>query len=308
MSCCVEAFIPPAIEPLLLERLLKPWRPHASLAPESAWRERARARAYRILSGPGAHPIRRASGFACWTFLPWDTEQFGFPAARLDFLLGDDLATLLELVLDSARDGGVRHLVARVPAWDLSGVHALARSGFEYLDGLQTFSLRPAPDPGYTSSIVRKYRRSDLSSILQIARTSYSCDRFHADAALPRGTADRVNEAWVRNCCSGGAADIVLVAEDEEQVLGFAASQVDSNASSDLGLPLGTIVLVATSQQARRRGIARDLTRASLAWFAERGAAMVEVGTQLTNVPAARLYESCGFRQAGCTLTFRKLL
>jgi RimJ/RimL family protein N-acetyltransferase len=46
----------------------------------------------------------------------------------------------------------------------------------------------------------------------------------------------------------------------------------------------------------------------SLRWFATHGMETVEVGTQLRNIPAARLYESLGFRLAGASLTLRKIL
>jgi ribosomal protein S18 acetylase RimI-like enzyme len=71
---------------------------------------------------------------------------------------------------------------------------------------------------------------------------------------------------------------------------------------------VGTIVLVATAAEARGRGVARQATGAALASMRRHAVDVAQVGTQLANIPAARLYESCGFRLAGVDLTFRKLL
>ena len=119
---------------------------------------------------------------------------------------------------------------------------------------------------------------------------------------LFRSVADQVNESWTRNCCLGTAADAVVVAEDAGRV----ASYVTCRAGRKVGH--GVIILVATAVWARGRGAARRASLAALHWFADQGVEAVEVGTQLRNIPAARLYESLGFRMTRTSLTFRKVL
>jgi ribosomal protein S18 acetylase RimI-like enzyme len=251
----------------------------------------------------------RVVGLAAWTSLRWDSVQFGFPAARLEFLAGEDREALLEECLEQARSRGVRHLVTRFPAGDVEAVRLLTQAGFEFLDGIQTLSRRAAvAEPRAAGMEIRPFRPADLPQVLEIAQGSYVFDRFHADRALGACTADRINEAWVRSCCDGRAADLVLIAANGERILGYVASRMDRRSRPFLGIGLATIVMVATSVHARRRGVARALTEASLACLARRGADLVEVGTQLANTPAVRLYEACGFRQVRCSLTLRKLL
>jgi ribosomal protein S18 acetylase RimI-like enzyme len=72
--------------------------------------------------------------------------------------------------------------------------------------------------------------------------------------------------------------------------------------------PAGTIVMIATAAAARGCGVGTELVTAASAWFLERKAVAVEVGTQLRNVAAARLYERCGFRVVGGALSFRAML
>jgi ribosomal protein S18 acetylase RimI-like enzyme len=251
----------------------------------------------------------RMVGAACWGRLTWDSEMFGFPAGRLHFLVGPAVqAALVEVVLGDARRCGIRHLTARVDAGDVGTIQALEAAEFRLVDGLQTFSLVVMERPAERGAGIRGFRADDLEAVCAIARSAYVLDRFHADTALVPGVADRLHETWVRNSCLGQVADYVVIAERDEVVAGFVTCKLDLEAAAVLGGALGTIVLVATAAAARGRGLARAATLGALDWFREQGAAVVEVGTQLRNIPAGRLYESCGFRLRGVSLTLRRIL
>lgn len=270
---------------------------------------------------PGNAYVLRADGSLCaigsWRPLTWDSEQFGFRAARLDVLesLGDYSEArsrkelLLEWILRDCCQSGIHHLTARVGAGDFSGIHALEGSGFEIIDGIQTFALpladlRPASANGLSA---RLFEEQDLEQVLAIARSSYVFDRFHADPALTKAKADKLHEVWVRNSCSGAAADAVVVATDARQVLAYVTCRVEKRLQSLLRKSFGTIVLVATASEARGRGAARVATYGALQWFQQHGVDYVHVGTQLRNVPASRLYEQCGFRLVDVSLTLRRI-
>jgi GNAT superfamily N-acetyltransferase len=277
------------------------------------------ARARRALEHPDAVRITvensgRTDGIACWSPLPWDSRMYGFPAARLDLAVAVDSASRRELVaqlLVSAAGRGIRHMIARIDAGDIALAGTLAHAGFTLIDGIQTFSLSlpaAAPAPLGDGVRTRLFQPDDLDQILALARTAYVFDRFHADDAIDGPTADRMNEEWVRNSCSGHAADAVLVAVSGSEVLSYVTCRMDRDCLPALGFSVGTIVLVATAARARRQGAASACTRAAIEWFQSQGAGVVQVGTQLRNIPAARLYERCGFRIAANSLTWRILL
>lgn len=257
-------------------------------------------------------------GFACWRWLKWDSEQFGFPAARLELLVAEGgyyesrrrKCVLVDLTEAQCAGAGIRHLTARVDAGDFATIHALEHGGFELIDGIQTFSLdlkASPPEQSPRGIQLRLFREPDLEQVRAIARSAYIFDRFHADVALEPEVADRVNETWVANSCRGHA-DAVLVACDGDRVLGYVTCKIDHDSAPLLGTSFGTIVMVATAPQAQGGGVARAATRAALDWFRSQDVRIVEVGTQLRNVPAGRLYETCGFRLVGVSLTFRKVL
>lgn len=209
---------------------------------------------------------------------------------------------LLASVLHQCREAGIHHLSARVDTGDFTTIHALEKAGFELIDGIQTFLQPLNGNLGPALPGTRMFEPRDLPEILEIGRTAFIFDRFHADPALSPVIADRVNECWTRNCCLGTAADAVVVAETNGRIASYVTCQVARQAKR------GSIILVATAEWARGKGAARRASSAALHWFASHGIETVEVGTQLRNIPAARLYESLGFRLTRTSLTFRKIL
>ncbi len=217
---------------------------------------------------PSALPrlVELPGGRAVWRVLDWDSEQFGFPSARVERLEAsgayaearETKSKLLKAVLGECRGEGIRHLTARVDAADLTATHALEEAGFELIDAIQTFSIelngRLQQIPGGT----RLLTPDDVAAVLEIGRTAFVHDRFHADPSLGPGVADRVNEVWTRNCCLGTAADGVVVAEDGGRVASFVTCRLDVESRR------GTIILVATAEWARGRGAARRATVGSL--------------------------------------------
>jgi RimJ/RimL family protein N-acetyltransferase len=303
------------------KQLATPW--HSVSTPEKVAELKA-TQLHRLLARPDAVTAiahdRELKGVACWTPLPWDSRQFGFFAARLDLLVAaggrvQAFRTKLDLLNDSLKDcaaQGVRHITTRVDASDITSIEALQRSGFELIDGIQTFSLRlserraaPASEDSFE---LRLFEESDLPQVLDLARTAYTHDRFHIDSAIGQETADRVNETWLRNSCNGEIADSVVIARAGSTVLGYVTCRIDREATRVLGIGCGEIGMVATISQARKAGVASAATHSSLDWFESQGIGVVEVGTQLRNIAAARLYERCGFRLAAVSYTWRKLL
>lgn len=319
------------LEPENLCTMLEQWPTdsyaahHSRIAP-TALRQHRLQQARTLLSLPNdrirlIHEQDELVGAASWSPLPWDSRHFGFAAGRIDVLIaGGDYhqgrqrkQLLLGSLLEDCRRQGLRHLSTRVQAADLTSIHALQQHGFEWIDGIQTFTLSLEEGIAEVSSVpagirIGEYEPWQLEGILEIARSAYRFDRFHSDPALPPGAADRLHEDWLLNSCSGKAADMVVVATDERQVLGFVTVKFDAGIRCRTGGLLATIVLVATAERGRRLGIAKATTLATLSRLRRHDIAAVQVGTQLSNIGAGRLYESCGFRLSASTLTFRKLI
>ena len=311
-----------ACVPLLEGYPFKPYSHYIHRVRESALQQFFLARVKASIKGsvhsafwiPG---LNDASGLVTWTPLAWDSQQLGVGAGRLDYLIAsgnyeDQYAikeALLTAVLEACADQGIRYLTARFHASDLSSIHLLERHGFVAVDGILTFSLdiRDTRWPSPTEDLgIRLSQPEDIEQIKAIARSSYVYSRFHSDPRIPKAVADELHAVWLENSCLGKAADVVVVAAENGRILGFVTCKIVRQTTQHLGFTIGTIVLVATAADARGRGVAKATTYGALDWFREQGGDIVEVGTQLRNIPASRLYEACGFRLVTSSLSLRK--
>lgn len=251
--------------------------------------------------------------------LPWDTAQLGISAARVDVLLAsgavrEQMMTKTALLRHCAQEverRGIQHLSSRVDTEDISSVHALEGTGYLLMDGINTFALptrQRMPAVERQQICVRLGNQNDAEAAQAIGRAAFTVDRFHNDPEVSPDKADGLYAEWVRNSFLGIAAQATVVAEDASGMLGFVTCQLRSDTIPAIGYPTGIIGLVATKAGARGRGIGRLMTMRALEWFEEQGCELTEVGTQVANIPAARLYENCGFRLASSSLTFRASL
>ena len=257
-------------------------------------------------------------GVAVLAPLAWDTRVLGMNAARLELMVAGSYqraltvaSELVEAAVAGAEHDDLVHVTSRVDAADDAAIHALESHGFLGVDALVTFAAAPKDllvDGRSGPVFVRPATAEDTEPLAELAAGAFSLGRFHSDPAITPGRAQDVYREWARGCVRGTAADIVLTAADGPRLVGFVACRMTSDTITHLAHPVGTIPLIATSAQARGRGVGAALIAAAAAWFIDRGAMSAEVGTQLRNRAAARLYERCGFRLTAGALTFRRLI
>jgi N-acetylglutamate synthase len=110
--------------------------------------------------------------------------------------------------------------------------------------------------------------------------------------------ADRPDDEWLRLYRREVPVDgLTAVVDGEVAFAGVAGAAVGRAAVTEA--PDGTrwvgLAAVHVIEEARRRGLARDLCAALLAWGGERGATRAYVQVLADNTAASRLYESMGF-------------
>lgn len=252
-------------------------------------------------------------GAGVWHTLPWDSRILEYPCARIWGLHASRGGVALELLRAMEQEQhkfGIRHCSIRLPAQELHLIQACEEHGFILVDGLLTFThyghictaLKGATSPDIVVALAQE---PDIDEIVAIAKHAFVYDRFHADPAIKAEVADRLHAEWARESCFRNGADAVIVARHDGQVIGFVTCRLDNRAMAIFRQPIGTIILVATAAHARRRGVACSLTEAAVSWCNSQGAVLVQVGTQLNNVPASRLYLSCGFDLVASSLSMR---
>jgi ribosomal protein S18 acetylase RimI-like enzyme len=258
-------------------------------------------------------------GLAILNKLPWDSDQLGCSVARVDYLLArgsywEQFAVkkkLMAMVLQYRAEKNLSFLHGRVNASDMSSLHIFEQAGFITVDGILTFLIHKDDiaigRPNNTGNMnIRLAKPTDRDSLIALARSTFIYDRFHSDPFITQEVADNLHATWMKNSLAGTAADAVIMAEDDRGPMGFLTCKLQNSLKGTLGKLIGTIVLVGTAKAARGRGVAREMTSFALAWFKQQGADMVEVGTQLRNIPASRLYQSCGFNLVNSSISVSK--
>jgi len=96
---------------------------------------------------------------------------------------------------------------------------------------------------------------------------------------------------------------IVLVAVNENEVIGYTYAGLEGLDYMSLRGPAGVLYDIVVDPAHRRGGIGRALLDATVASLKTRGAPMVVLSTAERNEPAQRLFASAGFRRTMIEMT-----
>ena len=232
--------------------------------------------------------------------LPWDSDFFGFPVARVMGGTLDTDGSRSVLAWCTAERVRFLYFLANdhVPSWA-----AAADAGFRLvdvrvemvLDGSWPKLTRGALSPGVG---LREATIRDFDDLLPIAASAHTDSRFFVDSAVPRDKAHDLFRTWLRRSVEGAIADVVFVVEVE----GRAVSYV----TATLAQGVGSIGLVGVAASARGRGVGLAMIHRALEWFAAGGAREVRVVTQARNTMAQRVYQRCGFLTGSTRMWFHR--
>ncbi len=248
----------------------------------------------------------RIIGLAILTPLPWDSEIFGLPMARLDHLItaaeAQPRAHLLDRFLDDlvelARAQDVKHLSTRVDCADVEAVQSLERKGLRLMECLVTYLFEPRKDtlPRIkTFYTVRQYEPRDREALVSIAERMFADyqSRFSADPNLPREGAQRLYVEWTKNACAGTMADYLFVAEKTGTPVGFLAYRLNAHALKGAGVRIVGQSLSAVLPEAT--GAYIGLLKAALE-LGEKEHDFIEADAPLHHMTVIRSWQRLGFR------------
>jgi ribosomal protein S18 acetylase RimI-like enzyme len=308
-----------ALPRLVTDWAFKPYRwadvPESGIDALALSRLRATVGREHVWTGLIRSGDRHVCGLTTLEPLAWDSRMLGVSAARVDIVATgaylprrQACEALLDAALSEARARRHHHLSARVDAADDATVHALEAGGLLSVDALLTFErsvIGGSKDGGSPDFMLRDARDEDVSEIESIAAESFVDGRFHADPSIAPGVAASIYREWAAASCRREAADEVIVAVSRSgQVVGFVAWRILQDTGVHLGRLTASIVLIATTPEARGWGVGRLLVMAAVGAAAKRSAVTMQVGTQIRNAAAGRLYERCGFRLASASQSF----
>jgi len=155
----------------------------------------------------------------------------------------------------------------------------------------------------HVSVLVRRAKPEDLHAIAQLAgelvrmHHGYDQRRFilppHVEAGYERFFRQELQSDEV----------VILAAEDEGQVIGYAYGRIEARDWNMLLDGHGAVHDIFVSPDARRRGAGRELLVKMLAELRGRGARSVVLYTASPNDAARKLFESLDFRSTMIEMT-----
>jgi hypothetical protein len=249
--------------------------------------------------------------------LSWDSEFFGIPMGRVDYVLrsagagNSVIESALRAALGRFRSAGVRHLALKADVSDHELAFAAEEAGFRLMDAIVTYIAhprRPPPRPVRPVGNVRPFEPADTESLLEITRAAYRGyrGRFQLDPHLPQEKSDAFYLEWARQCCAGVMADRVYVAEDARGRLMGWASVKRAEPVSSVG---GGVISVGSlgACRADAPGAYASLICAAAAENHAAGA-LTEAMTQNSNYAMVRVLEAVGAQYARAEYTFHAWL
>lgn len=230
-----------------------------------------------------------------------DSNRFGVNIARSNLATSDNLASVLEF----CKEKQVDLLISRCGSTDIASVHAMEKAGFLLMDTLVYLKkdLRDYSPQSFHSEVnYRTVKPDDIPQVVEVARSSFSGYRghYHADPLLDAHKATEAYASWAERCCEDpSVAARVLVAEFQDEIVGFRAIRVNSPQQAEF-------ILAGVSPQARNKGVYRGFVIEGLRWCKEIGAEEVLVSTLLVNTAVQKACTQMGFGAHNSYYTFHK--
>ena len=148
----------------------------------------------------------------------------------------------------------------------------------------------------YGNINLRSFKESDLDYVLNLARSSYTQDRYHANPDLPNEICDNFHESWIKNSCSGEIADYTVIAELDNIAVGYTTLKYFDNFDDIYTDKIGALMLSAVSPIAREAGIYTKMIHFGTNWLVDRGCRYIHLGTQVYNIPVQKSWTGLGYK------------
>ncbi len=232
-----------------------------------------------------------------WEISSFDSEIFGQKVARItsNNKVKTRLHKTLKSLIEDLKESKIWYATYRVNANFYHIIHELEKYDFLLVDGLITLETMPDNKQiEYLPKQIRHAKTKDIKQLLKISGSVFAVTRYYHDPLIPKEKADIVYQKWVTNSLSEKSSKMVLVWEKNKKILGL--TTLDKK---------GQIILLGVSEKVRGKGIGRELIKGALNKFRELKRERVIVETQITNIPALRLYQSLGFKIIDSFLTYR---
>jgi dTDP-4-amino-4,6-dideoxy-D-galactose acyltransferase len=228
--------------------------------------------------------------------LNWDTEFFGSKMGEIQLDFDEEEYDFSEAIwrrtLEVARKQNFQFLLCQFDTRYQEITTILSTLGASIGDVLLTFRCdlsQPLNISEKSEQIhICKAVQADLPEIIEIAANSFTYSRFFQDPRFDEIKVQQFYPNWISD--SFMTIEKVYVLKEQNEIQGFISMQTKPDQKR------AVISLVAVRSTRRSQGIGQALINWVIQNYAEQGFREIQVGTQVNNYSAIRLYEKNGFR------------
>lgn len=258
---------------------------------------------------------QKIRGLLLLQHLDWDSKIFGFPCARIKYLMSDEAddnsyikSALLKSTLEYAKKKNVQFIDIHLEPLDIEGIKVVSNQGFFLIathnhhvwDFRTNFTLNRTPQ-----TCIRVATIKDLPEMqTQIELLIPKHNRFFLDNMLRKtNKIEMFFQEWLKNSLLG-RAELFIVAEEENRIIGYTTIVVDREARETLGVTIGSVELTGVTPFCRNKGVCLDMIAYSINWAISNHLDILEGVTHVSNAPANIVPSTLQARILGAHHTF----
>lgn len=232
--------------------------------------------------------------------LEWDTKFFNKRIAR--YLPLKATNSTLRRAMKICKDLKVACVCWRAAGDHYTNVILAEKYGFS-LAGTRVSYRRvagtPLPIGDRGDVVIRRVRDSDMPTLYAQTDVLSQESRFFRDENFGVSATRKSYREWLKRLIEDATGAKVFVADFDGEVAGYIASGLEKDGTVH-------IELVFIDEKFRGRSLGRSLLAHVLAEYEKGGHTDFLVITQSSNIPAQRLYQSCGFRITNMEFDYHK--
>lgn len=218
--------------------------------------------------------------------LDWDSNFFDFNVGRITGSIKNeqDLQNVETLIAENNTKLCYYSTDKELPEL----IFKSKRLDFILVDRRTTYSKVINSDLEINKSISTNHDRISVDKLIELAIQSGINSRFNVDKKIGKEKYEEMHRLWMINSLNHKIAKEVFGLTVNKNIAGFVTLGEKNNRAQ--------IGLIGVDTVFRRKGIGKLLMASAEKWFSNAGFESIRVGKQRNNIPACKLYESCGYK------------
>ena len=217
--------------------------------------------------------------------LNWDSDFFKFNVGKItgSIVAIQDLEIIENLIENNNSRLTYFSSLEEIPSF----VFKSQRFDISLVDKKTTFTKKINPNLDIDPSISIVDTNISREKLIELSIQSGIYSRFKIDKRIGKNKFEEMYSLWMINSLNKKIAKEVLIYIEENALAGFVTLR-EKNNRADIGI-------IAVDNSFRGKGIGKKMMTSAEKWFSNLGYKTIQVLTQGNNIPACKLYESCGY-------------